>query len=613
MLQQMRSAAKWIWIFIVASFIGGFLFVQTSGLLGRDRVTTSSVVATVNGTDIPYLTWVNLSNALAQQREQQMGRGLNGDDRRALEDQAFDQLVTDILLQQEYRKRGIRVSNEEVIQQARTNPPAGILSDPSLQTDGRFDIEKYQRLLASPQARQTGMLLQLEQFYRSEIPRAKLEAQVLSDVFVSDAKLWNVFRDEHDSAQVSFVSFDQNTIPDSAVQVSDTDVRRYYDANRKQRYERRGRAVVSLLVVPRTVTAADSQHVRARLDSLRAEIQGGAKFEDVASRESKDQFTATSGGLMGTRAKGSLDPEIEKAAFALRVGDVSQAILAADGYNLIKVDERKGDSVTLRRILLPLVQSDTNAVLTDRRADELARIAANATEPQRFDSAARALNLRVEKATVIEGQPLFTGFGMASGVSAWTFGGVRPGEVSDLFDTDEAYFLARLDSLFEGGIASFEEARDDIRRLLIRRKKIELMATQVRSFAERAKATSLEAAAKERDLTVTHSNMFGRSTFVPGLGRLNGAIGASFSLPVGAISAPIGTDDGVFVLRVDRRTDATREAFEAQKTVQRANALRVLQDNRMRDFMQGLRDNADITDRRKQLNAAARAQAAVPQ
>jgi peptidyl-prolyl cis-trans isomerase D len=608
----MRSAAKWIWIFIVVAFVGGFLFVETSGLLGRDQVTTSSIVAEVNGTDIPYLTWVNLSNALAQQREQQMGRGLNGDERRAIEDQAYEQLVTDALLQQEYRKRGIRVSDEEIIQQARNNPPPGILNDPSLQTDGRFDIEKYQRLLSSPQARQTGMLLQLENYYRSEIPRAKLEAQIVSDVFVSDAKLWSVYRDEHDSAQVSFVSFDPNTIADSLARVADADVRRYYDAN-QDRFERRGRGVVSLLVVPRTVTAADSQKVKTRLDSLRAEIMRGAKFEDVASRESQDQFTATTGGLMGTRAKGSMDAEIEKVAFSIRVGDVSQPILAADGYNLIKVDSKSGDSVTLRRILLPLVQSDSNALVTDRRADELAKIAANATEPERFDSAARALNLRAETANVVEGQPLFTGFGIASGVSAWVFGGVRRGETSDLFDTDEAYFLARLDSIVEGGTAPFEEVREEIRTLLQRRRKAELMATQARTLAETAKTSTLEDAAKGRDLTVTKTNMFGRSTFVPGLGRLNAAIGASFSLPVGAISTPIATDDGVFVLRVDRRVDASRDAFEAQKVVQRANAIRVLQEARMREFMEGLREVANIKDRRKQLNAAARTQSAQTQ
>ena len=41
MLQQMRSAAKWIWIFVFVAFVGVFLLLDTSGLLGRDQVTTS--------------------------------------------------------------------------------------------------------------------------------------------------------------------------------------------------------------------------------------------------------------------------------------------------------------------------------------------------------------------------------------------------------------------------------------------------------------------------------------------------------------------------------------------------------------------------------------------
>jgi len=62
------------------------------------------------------------------------------------------------------------------------------------------------------------------------------------------------------------------------------------------------------------------------------------------------------------------------------------------------------------------------------------------------------------------------------------------------------------------------------------------------------------------------------------------------------------------VLRVDNRSAAGKDAFEAQKAIQQANAVRVLQEARIREFMQGLRDGATIKDRRKQLNAAARAQ-----
>jgi len=49
----MRSAAKYIWIFIVVVFVGVFLFTETSGLLGRARLTTGTAVATVTGVDIP--------------------------------------------------------------------------------------------------------------------------------------------------------------------------------------------------------------------------------------------------------------------------------------------------------------------------------------------------------------------------------------------------------------------------------------------------------------------------------------------------------------------------------------------------------------------------------
>ena len=66
MLQQMRGAAKYIWLFIVVAFVGGFLLAQTSGLLGRTPLTPTTPVAKVNGHDILYTEW--------QQRVQQAER-----------------------------------------------------------------------------------------------------------------------------------------------------------------------------------------------------------------------------------------------------------------------------------------------------------------------------------------------------------------------------------------------------------------------------------------------------------------------------------------------------------------------------------------------------------
>ncbi|HEX7122057.1 MAG TPA: peptidyl-prolyl cis-trans isomerase [Gemmatimonadaceae bacterium] len=609
MLQQMRSAAKWIWWFVVIFFVGGFLLIDTSGLLGRGQITTSTPVASVNGVDIPYLTWMNLANALAQQREQATGQGIDLDQRRQIEDQAFEQLVTDILLQQEYQRRGIGVTAEEIIQAAQVSPPPMLMADPSLQTNGQFDPEKYQRLLRSPQARQ-GLLVQLENYYRTEIPRAKLYAQVAGNVYVSDDRLWAAYRDEHDSAKVSFVTFDPATVPDSAVQVPEDEIRRFYDSNR-DRFERPGRAVLSLLTIPRPVTAADTAFWRNRALELRQEIvEGRSTFEQVAQRESADTASGSNGGLLGMTHRNDLVDEFANAAFRLRIGEVSEPVLSPYGFHLIKVEQRKGDSVSARHILVRIHQSDSSALAVDRLADNLVRIAASATDPAVFDSAARQLNLQPERVQAFEGQPVFTSTGVAAGVSGWAFSGPRPGESSELFDTENAYYLARLDTLVPAGIAPFQEVREDIRGLLMQRKKAEALVPDAREFAQEAARRGLEAAARDRDITVVQSNFFARPTFVPGIGRLNAAVGAAFSLPIGQISEPIVTDNAVVVLRVDQRKEASREAWEAQKEAQRQQALNGLRQARIRDFMEGLRERAKIEDHRARLNAAARQQAA---
>src|SRR5207237_9716856 len=229
----MRASAKYIWIIIVVLFVGGFLLAQTSGLLGRAPVTSTTAVATVNGEDTLATTWYQATQKLEQEQTQRSNQSISLDERQRLMDQAYDQLVTEALLRQEYRRRGITVTDDEILQAARYSPPPQLMQAPDLQTDGQFDPAKYQRFLNSPMARQQGLLFQLEQYYRTEIPKEKLFDQVVTDVYVSDEQLWRRFQDVHDSAQVSFFAFGPERIPDSATRVRDDEVRAYYDTHQQ--------------------------------------------------------------------------------------------------------------------------------------------------------------------------------------------------------------------------------------------------------------------------------------------------------------------------------------------------------------------------------------------
>lgn len=601
----MRSSAKYIWWFLLFFFIVGYVLLDNSGLLTGSGVTPNTVVAEVNGRDILYTTWAARVQALTQQESEQQGRGLSLDEVNLLEDRAFNELVSEILLQEEYERRGIGVTQEEIVAAAKMMPPPALMQNPELQTEGRFDPLKYERFLGSPVATQSGLLVQLEAYYRGEIPRQKLFEQIAADVYLTDARMWDLWQDVHDSAQVSFVAMTPDAIPDASVSVTDDEIRAYYEANRSS-LKRSGRAVVSLLTIPRSVTAADTAAARARVLAIRNEIQGGAKFEDVAARESSDTISAANGGSLGRGTKGRFVEEFERAAFALRVGELSQPVQTQFGLHLIKVDERKGDTVALRHILVRFNQSDSTAALTDARADDLSGLTAGATSPSQFDSAAAKLGVSPVRAIVNEGQPLTIGSTYIPSVSAWAFRGAAPGESSDLFDSPDGYYVARLDSLQKGGESSLDDSRADIRLRLARQKKVQTLLPKARELAAKAAAASLETAASEQGLEVTKSELFNRIGFVPGLGQGNRAIGAAFALATGAVSAPVETDDAVFVMRIDRRVNADRTKWEAQKQVQRSLLSRSLREERVRTYLEDLRASAKIEDHRKEIDAAAR-------
>jgi peptidyl-prolyl cis-trans isomerase D len=603
----MRGAAKFIWIFLFVAFVGGFLFADLSGLVGMTGVSASTTVGSVNGKKISYLAWENLTRSLVQQQEQQAGQSITADERLQLEQQAFDQIVADILLQQEYERRGIRVTDDEIVNAARFSPPPQFYSAPELQTDGRFDPEKYQRFLASPVARQQGLLRQLEDYYRTEIPRTKLFAQVASETWVSDEMLWQTYRDERDSAEVSFVALRPTPAQVEAAQVSTADARRYYQQY-AGRWDRPGRAVVSVVSISRVPTAADTARTVARLRELRAEITSGrSTFADVAQRESMDSVSAADGGNLGRGPRGRFVAPFETAAFALRAGQVSEPVRTDFGWHLIQVTDRKGDTLDLRHILLRVEQGDSAATATDRLADRLAGLAAGSMEPQKFDDAAQQLSLLVTQVPVVEGQSaVYQGRGVR-GISGWAFTGVRPGEVGDLIDDENGYYLVRLDSLTEGGKQPFERVQEDIISALKERKAAEGLVAQGEALLADARATSLAAAVNKAGLSLESPAAFTRRNFVPGLGFANEAIGASFGAPLGT-PVMVRTIDAVILLQANRRTTADREDFDLIKEILRQQQLPNARDARIRQYLEQLRQAAKIEDKRREVNATLRRQ-----
>src|SRR2546427_9132690 len=187
-----------------------------------------------------------------------------------------------------------------IIQAAGSSPPPQILQqvlqDPTFQTNGQFDITKWQRYISSAGAE---FASQVEQLYREYLPQCKLEEYLTADLYVSDARLWRTWRDQHESVTVALLAVHPEEIPDSLAPVSDAELERY-DGVHRDDFKRPAAAWLSYVELSRIPSDADSAAARAHARALRGEIAGGkAKVEDVAKRESADSGSRGQGGGVG--------------------------------------------------------------------------------------------------------------------------------------------------------------------------------------------------------------------------------------------------------------------------------------------------------------------------
>src|SRR5262249_26355897 len=153
----------------------------------------------------------------------------------------------------------------------------------------------------------------------------------------------------------------------------------------KEEFRRNQTAYLSVITLLRSPSQSDSAAARDHLLQLRKEIQDGSPFEEVAKRESSDTASGTKGGDLGEFGKGVMDPAFEKAAFSLPVGALSEPVLSAFGYHLIRVDSRKGDKVKAHHILIPIEITGKHRDDLDARADSLESLGADKVDPAEFD------------------------------------------------------------------------------------------------------------------------------------------------------------------------------------------------------------------------------------
>jgi peptidyl-prolyl cis-trans isomerase D len=604
MMRSMRSIAPWIMVIVAVTFVGWMVFEVGMDIGGQTSGGASEEVAEVNGRAIDYQTFYTaVQNAQEMQRQQGVPAPATLEERRELEDNVMEQLVQEIMLAQEYKKRDITVSDREVRDALLNAPLPEVQQIPEFQTDGQFDIEKYQRYLRS-QA-DPNFNLALESRYRAELPRLKFFDQVTTDVYVSDAKLWRIFQDQHDSATVDVIAIvPQVAIPADSIHLTDADLKAYYDAHRSD-FERPAEAFLSFVAVSRRPEPSDSAASKERAESVRQEIAAGADFAEVAKRESADSVSRDKGGDLGDVPLGTFVREFENAALKLRPGQISQPVLTQFGWHIIQMHAKTDSTLHVSHILIPVQLFGDHLRSVDRKADSLDLYAAEIDDPAAFDTVASEMGLNVAQAPpLLQGNRLQLGRFVIPDVHLWAFE-AAPGRTSQVIETDWAYYVFRLDSLHVAEVPPLAEVRDQVERAAV----MDRQWVDARALAERVKdaiagGLDLQQVGDSFGLRVQKVGPFTRLTPGPILQGAPEAIGAAFGGRLAQPSGPYETEYAIFFVEPLHWSFADAQAFAAQKDQLHATLIQQARQARLQLVLSALRSEANVVDRREEIEAA---------
>lgn len=502
----------------------------------------------------------------------------------------INQLVEAKAMAYQARQIGLRVSDEELSD--------AIQADFSQELGGKFDPGIYQRVVESQ-----GMTVPaFETQQREMMLGRRLEALEAQAIVVSDQDARAEYIRKNDKVGLQYIAFADKDFT-AKVNKDPAAIKAYFDKNRAQFRTPEKRDVTFVLgstadFLP-TVKITDDQlqqayrdnresyqipervkvrHIliktqgkpkeeapklRAKADALLKQLQGGADFADLAKKNSEDPGSAEKGGELGWIAHGQTVPNFDKAAFALKPGQLSGVIETEYGYHILQAEDKQTAHTQTFDEVKPQLQAD----LQKQTASDNLKKAVDAAHaeiskaPAQAAAIARKYNLRVSDLKGFQSNGVLPDLNAPNLVNA-IFSAPR-GSVTDVvnLDTEGKDAFAVVNNVMPSHNADFNEVQAEVAQKYIEAQAQALAKAAANDAAARArKGESLEAIAKSSGLQVKTAAPFTIDGAAEGIGSAS-LLQQAFKDNVGAIVGPVAAQSDQFVCKVSEKIPADLSQF----------------------------------------------------
>lgn len=256
-------------------------------------------IGEVLGQKVDYADFQKLVDEYSEAMKLQSGRdNLSDEELTQLRDQVWQQYVSNKIIENEAKKLGLRVTDDElrlVLRQG-TNPM--LMQTPFVnQQTGRFDVTLLDKFLddynkvkgTNPQMAEQydktyKFWLFVEKNLRQNILAQKYQTLLANALISNPVEAKMAFKDENEESNIQLASMAYSTVKDADVKVSESDLKAKYDELKpafKQAVETRDIKYVDIQVLP---SAADRKQLNSTFNNFANQLRAAADPTNVVRK-----------------------------------------------------------------------------------------------------------------------------------------------------------------------------------------------------------------------------------------------------------------------------------------------------------------------------------------
>ena len=607
----MRSRMQVVMWTILVLFVTSMAI---GGLVGGASITDifggrqGNEVGSLNGKPILFEDFNQLVSNEINRLDQQSGRLISDEEREYIRAVVWERLIADLIVQEQIEKNKIVVGDEEVLFQMKNNPPPFLQNSDAFQSFGRFDLEKYLDAVLNPNQIDWKPI---EDFMQNVyLPSYKLQQYVSNAAAISSNDVLEDYKKRFLNYKVEILHVTEKAIDQDfyngllADRPSDDELRNLYNENISD-YDQPELRYLKYVKWPIKSNATDTLRVKLEAEDLIFRLNDGEDFAVLANTYTEDPSNSADpqnlkGGNLGWFNKGQLLPEFEIASFEAEKGSIVGPILTEYGYHVIKVNDKRtvdsNEQVNASHILLTIQPGRG----TENELKDTASIFALEATEYGFFALADSLGLEIQDSNGLRKESIFVdNFGVGRSAVNFAFNNVE-GSTSDAIKNDNFFGVFFLDKVSKETVISFEEVKEDLKNEFLSDFKKNHIKTLAESIKDNNKGEmelsaifqnneNLEYVAEANSALIGSFESIGKSNFI---------VGALANAKEGDIIGPLPTLRGQAFLKVIDIADVVVSDFEEKKDAIRFSLLIDRQNAIWGNWLQALRDNADLKDYR---------------